>query len=1018
MANASKAPSGLAIARDNMKFAISWKVSESDGYNATHLHYKTNLDKDWISIDDQGTFNGTSKTVTLSAANYYPNTSKKLTAFSFRVRGRRRKSGYKFSGWVEKSLAIAAPAVPSLTATLSGTYSNITTFTWSAVTSTTDAKPFTNVEWQTRLIKENNETDGSKIAWNSNCSGWATGTAAASGSRAITEDTTLLAANAYTRWFRVRSRGPAGASAWRYAKHVYSTPFRAVVNSSTYTAVSGGSAVVSVTWTVSQSASHPIDSTMVQYAIATPTANQGCPSGASWTDAGVSKDTGGTDSAKFSISTIPGDDEILFARVATQHDDNITYSAAKIVQRGALSAPTGISVSADTSTYRATITATNRSDVPDSRLAVVFRTSQANWKDYVIGIIGTGETSVTVQCPDYSGMTPVSFGVYAFQGTATSSARADGSTQYAVTANQKSSTVWDGGSVPAAPSSVTAAASGDQEGEVLLTWSWDWEAASYSEISWSDNPNAWESTDEPTTYEISNLHAAKWRVSGLDMGRIWYFRVRLIAVNDGEENYGPYSDIVSVDLSEDPNVPVLTLSDPLITSDGSAVVSWDYVSNDGTPQAYAEICEATVSGGTVTYGDIIAHTTTAKSVTIAAAENEWQTGTVYYLCARVTAMSGGVSDWSDPVQVTVVDPIEINVSATSLNEITVEDDGGETRTVLALEEMPLTATIEGAGEGGTTTLVIERAEEYHVIRPDGSVLDGFEGEAVASFTQNGEEEITIDADDLIGRLDDGAAYRLVATISDGFGQTDTAEIGFEVHWEHQADTPTATAVIENGIAKISPVAPAGYVSGDFCDIYRLSIDGAELIVYGGSFGTTYVDPFPAIGEAGGHRVVHRTTNNDYITADDSPAWVDLGADDGDILDVDYAIIDFGDRRLEVTYNTDFNSDFEKDFEETRYLGGSIQGDWNPGATRKTTINAQAAADDLDLRETLRALAQHTGICHVRTHDGSSYAADVQVGDTYSYGTAGKIVSYSLTITRVDPEGYEGMTLEEWEEMNS
>jgi hypothetical protein len=51
---------------------------------------------------------------------------------------------------------------------------------------------------------------------------------------------------------------------------------------------------------------------------------------------------------------------------------------------------------------------------------------------------------------------------------------------------------------------------------------------------------------------------------------------------------------------------------------------------------------------------------------------------------------------------------------------------------------------------------------------------------------------------------------------------------------------------------------------------------------------------------------------------------------------------------------------------------------------------------------------------VRTVDGSSYTADVQVKDSYSYDNAGKITSFSLSITRVDTEELDGMTLAQWE----
>ena len=281
--------------------------------------------------------------------------------------------------------------------------------------------------------------------------------------------------------------------------------------------------------------------------------------------------------------------------------------------------------------------------------------------------------------------------------------------------------------------------------------------------------------------------------------------------------------------------------------------------------------------------------------------------------------------------------------------------------------------------------------------------------------------MTIDMSNLIGNLDDGAAYRLVATVNDDLGQSAETSLDFEVHWTHQALMPTATVSIDNTnyIALITPIAPLGTQADDVFDIYRLSVDKPQLVVKDGVWGNTYVDPYPTIGNQGGHRVVFKTANGDYITSNEEPAWVDLTVDDGDILNLDYSVIDFDGIQLECYFNQSLGSNFEKDFQETRYLGGAIQGDWNPGVRRTGSVNAVFISSyDPNSIRTLRQLAAWPGICHVRTKDGSSYAADVQVGDDVSYDSAGKVVSASLTITRVDPEGYDGMSQADWEEGTS
>jgi hypothetical protein len=569
--------------------------------------------------------------------------------------------------------------------------------------------------------------------------------------------------------------------------------------------------------------------------------------------------------------------------------------------------------------------------------------------------------------------------------------------------------LWDNGSVPQAPDNVTAGQT-ETEGEVMLTWDWTWSDADSAELSWSTNPNAWESTDAPETFEISNLHAAQWRVSGLETGQVWYFRVRL--GKSGENmTYGPYSDAVYVDLSSAPNVPVLQLSDPVIPQTGDVTASWNYMTTDGTQQAYAEVCTVTISGSTMTYGSVIARAKGEQHVTINAADQNWTTGQTYNLAVRVTSESNHVSAWSDPVSVVIAEPVTCTISSTSLETVTLTDADNNTRSVLSLTEMPLTVTVTGAGEGGTTALVIERLSTYILDRPDESQVSGYEGETIVIYSQSGAAEITIGRDILIGTLDDGAAYRLIATTSDSYGQSAQAYVDFEVHWSHQALEPNSVVeVVSNNIVKLTPVAPTGTAAGDTCDIYRLSADKPVKIISGGAFGTVYVDPYPTIGKSGGYRFVFVTADGDYITANDTFAWHDVEA----YVNMNATIIDFDGRRVILEYNMDLSHSWSKDFTETTYLGGAVQGDWNPSVHRSTSLGADTVVtDDPELIAALRRLAAFTGICHVRTVDGSTFTADVQVSENRTYEKAGKVASFSIQIKQVDQQQLDGLPYSEW-----
>lgn len=1007
-------PSGLAMSRSGANMICSWKLADKDYAAGLSFQYRFGAGA-WQSVSVSTT--ATKATFAIPTSSYNPSTGARLPSVSFRVMGRRRdyevvtptKTTYYTmlpSEWAEYTFSLAAPdPVSSLTMTPDSEHENITTISWAWSDNAT--KWAINTYWESMLVKDCNVTDLSNLTWSSSATGWAVARGVLT-SKTFTESTATLATGAWTRVFRILVSGPAGNSAYKYVKRIYAAPMQTVAKGSGAQAVPGGGVTVTASWEAPTSISRPIEKTVVQYAIATPLANLAFPSGASWTDGAVLASTSGTNKCSFTLANGPGADECLWTRVNTEYDGKVTYGAPTLAMVGALSAPTGLSVTTNPNTHRATITATNASSVPDSFLVVLYVTA-ANAGGQVIGIIPHGDTSTTVQCPDW-GTDTVSFAVYAAQGSYTSTPRADGVGSYAVTARMRSATVTDGGAVPVAPASVSLAPT-STPGTIQVTWQWSWADATSAEISWADHADAWESTDEPETYTISNIHASRWNISGLDTGITWYVRVRLISGTGDNQTYGAYSDIKSIDLSSAPAIPVLSLSDGVITAHGSVTAAWSYSTTDGTLQAYAEVAE--VVSGTYT---VIATAETAQHITIDADDQGWETGETHWLAVRVVSGSGRFSDdWSDPVAVYVADPLTAVIGATSLEPQVITVDSVH-KNINALTEMPLTVTVTGAGTGGTTTVIVERAETYHVSRPDESEYYGFRGETIAVITQQGESQITITKDDLLGNLDDGAAYRIIATVQDGLGQSAQDTKDFEVHWSHQAIIPSATVVIDSDakVAKLTPIAPTGTATGDTCDIYRLSVDKPVLIYPGAAFGTTYVDPFPTLGEHGGHRFVFKTAAGDYITAESEMAWADTGEAEGDTLDSIANIIDFGAGRVELVYEIDLSNSWKKDFAETQYLGGSVQGDWNPAVSRSTSVSAVGVtADDQETIEAMRRLAEHPGICHIRTKDGSSFAADVQVKEDYKQANNQKLVYFSLSVTRVDPETYDGMTLAAW-----
>lgn len=998
----TKRPTGLTITRSGSDYIFKWKIADEDYTSGQTLQYRTrNFSKKWRNWHTVAIYSTTtSKLITLTRTDFHPYRDSYLTGIEFRVKGKRKsytKDGYTYtpewSDWSTKTLILNKPKNPSVSSELQDQW-NVTKFTWDIPSKNDDAYVFSKYQWQSVLIKDCNVYEGSKVNWSSSNAGWLNGEGTSTSySRTITEDTAVISNKSYTRWFRIRGRGISGDSDWRYTKHVYAKPYIAEISKATASKRATYYAV-EMTWRAPTNAYHPIDQTITQYAFGVPSGNMQPPINLSWENGQVSKDTTLLDRSAFQTDRLTDFDECLFARVITQHDEMQGISAVKVVAKGKLNIPSNLSVSLNGTS--ATVSATNNSSACANStsgnknfLQIYYKGKKKNTSGISIGVIPYGQNSATVTIPSQSGETAYSIGVRAVVGTYTSSVGKDGTRRYTVKAEMSSDTIWSTADVPSAPANLQA----EYNGDILVTWNWSWDDADGIEISWSKDADAWDSTKQPNTYTIEE-HKEKLYIKEVDAGTAYYIRARFKA----GEGFSPYSELISVDTTLPPEKPVLSLSNGIIPNNGKTTASWSYVSLDGTEQSYAEI---------LCNDEVVGHTTTERHITLYSEDLGWTGGTSYELKLRVKSSSGSFSEYSDVVNVLVAEPLVCSISS-SLTNVTVTDDTGSSRSVLSLTEMPFTVTVTGAGDGGVTEVVIERAEQYSINRPDDDYFNGYEGETIFLKRQIGEETITIDVSNCIGRLDDGAKYRIVANISNDIGQ-DTATLDFEVHWEHQAIEPQASVIVDGVIAKIQPMAPSGTATGDYCDIYRLSKDKPELIYPNAEFGTSYVDPYPAIG--GGYRVVFLTKNGDYITSEEKPSWVDI--DSG--FEYDKALIDFGSDTVELYYNVDANHSWSKDFKETQYLGGSVQGDWNPAVSRSLDISAVTLnPSDEDTIRSLRKLAVYHGICNVRTLDGSSFHANIDVTESNVHDRYGLVSEFSLNVTRVDAQGYDGVELSAWE----
>lgn len=1037
----TKAPTGLSIARDGGKFTFAWKIGDKDYGAGQSLKYRLNNGA-WSSTIKLAT-NATNYSITPSGA------PGNLTRVEFQVLGKRKEyTTGKGNNQVKNYPKASAPASCVWTAALPNTpglsYSkgsaNSGTFSWSVGTDSKDNKIFNSVEYQTWTANSNDANPPKNVSSSSK---------SASGSASYTE---TFSGKNVVRWVRVRSRGPAGNTGWVSSHHSYGNPAVPTLTAASAIKTSSSTMQITAAWTSRPTLLNPIDTITVQYAIAVPTDTSLSAPATGWTDAVTVTSNGGGDKAVVTVSEAIDTDECMWVRVKSNHDEYEQFSNAIRAATGVLATP-GINANVNFSTGAVELTITENTDCDVAATAIFYRPNDNPAKDQIVAIFANGTTTGTVTVADLRGKDKSCFGAYAFVGTYTGTS--------IQTALMKSGTAIDSDIAAIAPAWLALSA-GSKDKTVRVTWPWSWENATAAEISWADHDDAWESTDQPKTYAIDDI-VKSLVVAGLDVGK-WYFRVRLKGLIDSDEVTGPWSEIYDFDLSGIPDRPALILNKSIINAEESVTARWAYVASDDTSQQYAEICLAEISAlGVITYGEVIARVTDSQTVSI---KYDWEEDETYYMCLRLTSTAGRQSEWSEPVALTVAPPVSISLEestnywisgqittteydplgphsqsitppgwtlhVTSKNlvghteyegdiesgyytEIEYKPTPGATPFI---DGLPLSLTVTGAGVSGTTTVSIIRAEDYHIYRPDDSEFDGFEGETIVTKSQTGEDQMTISYDELIGHLDDGAKYTLRCTVIDDYGQTASIEFPINVNWGHQAGKPTATVKIDEyqRIAMITPIAPDNFWQGDVCDIYRISADKPELVVRGAEFGQTYVDPYPGFGDFCGHRIVTRTANGDYITEDNELAWFLCDSDVDDIIEEDSMIIDVNGDQIELPYNIELQNTWTKDFQRTTYLGGAVQGDWNPAVTRDTTANTVILRGrDLDKQIAMRGLAGYAGLAHIRTPDGSSMACDIQVRETSSYQN--KRVSYSMTIKVIDPPAPEGMLLADWRDMN-
>ena len=1027
----SAAPSGLSVSRDGMKFTISWKIPAKKYEDGQWLWYRLHTKNagaskwDWTKWKkiDVGK-SATQKTVALDAKNYYPVSSKLLNAIEFKVRGKTKsdKKHTYTAASSTKTFTIYAPNAPSVSYSLDDTGANKGTFTWSTSYEANDSRHFAKTQVQTALMTNYRGAVANARFANTSYVG-------ASGTWAITEDGSPTQNMTFCRIVRVKSRGCAGDSGWGYAYHYYSIPERPNIQSTGSKEIGSSSRYVWANWVQASPQDRPVDSMELQYAIDKPESGERY-TGTSWSTGVTVAYHDYTVSADFNTDDGIAEDQIMWTRVQSTHDKKYAYSEPRVAARGPLKSPSFDTVSA-TGTSLTVNGIERNTEVDDAKTAIWMKID--NEEKGIIAITDK-EGTITVTCPDVSGGNEYQIALKNFTGTSMPQNGASGTT-YKLSPLMQSGWVYsETRKIAVPPKNITAMAVASDT--VELTWDWSWKNADAATISWADHEDAWISTDAPTTYDVEGRETT-WHIGSLESAKTYYFHVRLRDTSGDEEVLSPWSDVVSVSLSETPTTPTLATTENYLAMDDTVICSVGYTGNS---KASIKIAEAVndepvkgndgnvvvlmMSSGMETLSETIENINkiyTANGLL----SNLWNVGKIHYLKAMVTAQGGKEGAWSDSVAVEIVakpaiDSVTTNLvsESTAYNSSDVITETSDQTvpkssegTTNYLEQLPLTITPSFGDSSGTAKVTVVRDEDYYILRPNGLKEQHFCNEIIASFTGNETDSYTIGINDLIGQMDDGARYSIQITFTDIYDHVAEKKIPFVVRWKHQPEVPTATVstIEDSKTASVIVNKPATYADGDTFDLYRMSVDREELILKNGVYGQKYIDPYPALNEHGGILVVNKSANGDYITADSSFAW---SYNNFSII-YGKTIINFDEEMIELQYDMTLDNSWKKDFERTTYLGGSVQGDWNQAVERDLKLSANSVSlDETELIEKMRRLADYPGVCHIRTPEGSSFACDIQVTEAVD-GNTPKIINFSLTVSKIETQEQDAITQEQW-----
>lgn len=604
---------------------------------------------------------------------------------------------------------------------------------------------------------------------------------------------------------------------------------------------------------------------------------------------------------------------------------------------------------------------------------------------------------------------------------------------------------------------------------LTMRLAWDADDSNAVEVAWSEYEDAWESTEQPSTYvvdweddtpETGYDGSASLTIRGLEEGKSYYIRARRAQTED--ETHGPwcYPSAASypTTVSGDPLDVQLTAPAGIARGEGMDV-SWTHSGAEQTAWNVSDVDQSESSNTTPKpvdglphelyryvltsdssvvashgYYEIVSYTPTGTEEYTTAYQlvtnpSQASLSSYYVTSARkqVTLASGSDASGACTVPAdTIGDRTGMFVVAcvtcgsdwaySNVVQVAVADPPTVAVAVATLTAQPLSIGLSTDCPTATATIVVA-SRGVAGDSPSGQRVQA-EGDVVWStaVTPDWEADGGLWAAAVIAPanldLRQGGVYDVTASVTDPDSTLSSgdATASFTVNWSHEATCPSASSRIRGYVdeleATILPVAPEGAAQTDVVDVYRVTPDGAYLIAGDVPFGTEVRDLWAPYA-SDEHELSYRLCTR---TVDGDIDW-----DDYEYELISPALrIDFGGRSVELPFNLTRNDSWSKGFEARTHLDGTTVGYWDEAVSRTASFTTDIMRIDTDRADAVRDLATYPGACFVRTPDGCAFQANVDVnGLDRRFGDlsiAVSITANEVALTdeyRIPPEGWDG-----------